>query len=156
MTMAAKKKKDVVDLTDDSLIEETAEETAEAPAAPAEKPEEAPATSATPVGAVPTVAPETEAWTEPATEESLEGRMKKILWARMGEGGNPTLVQFEQRSGRPCTVLMEMDEGAVREAWDLWCSERGRNQEAFVTTVLGLSDAWPARIMKPCSFVNLG
>lgn len=151
MTMATKKKKDVVDLTDDSLIDEApAEETAEAPA---EKPEEAPAT---PVEAVPTVAPATEAWTEPATEESLEGRMKKILWARMGEGGNPTLVQFEQRSGRPCTVLMEMDEGAVREAWEVWCSERGRNQEAFVTTVLGLSDAWPARIMKPCSFVNLG
>lgn len=151
MTMATKKKKDVVDLTDDSLIDEApVEETAEAPA---EKPEEAPAT---PVEAVPTVAPATEEWTEPATEESLEGRMKKILWARMGEGGNPTLVQFEQRSGRPCTVLMEMDEGAVREAWEVWCSERGRNQEAFVTTVLGLSDAWPARIMKPCSFVNLG
>lgn len=151
MTMAAKKKKDVVDLTDDSLIEETVEEVPETPATAEEKPSEETAPAE-----VPTVAPETEAWTEPATEESLEGRMKKILWARMGEGGNPTLVQFEQRSGRPCTVLMEMDEGAVREAWDLWCSERGRNQEAFVTTVLGLSDAWPARIMKPCSFVNLG
>lgn len=151
MTMAAKKKKDIVDLTDDSLIEETAEEVPETPATAEEKPSEETAPAE-----VPTVAPETEAWTEPATEESLEGRMKKILWARMGEGGNPTLVQFEQRSGRPCTVLMEMDEGAVREAWDLWCSERGRNQEAFVTTVLGLSDAWPARIMKPCSFVNLG
>lgn len=151
MTMAAKKKKDIVDLTDDSLIEETAEEAPETPATAEEKPSEETASAE-----VPTVAPETEAWTEPATEESLEGRMKKILWARMGEGGNPTLVQFEQRSGRPCTVLMEMDEGAVREAWDLWCSERGRNQEAFVTTVLGLSDAWPARIMKPCSFVNLG
>lgn len=151
MTMAAKKKKDVVDLTDDSLIEETVEEVPETPATAEEKPSEETAPAE-----VPTVAPETEAWTEPATEESLEGRMKKILWARMGEGGNPTLVQFEQRSGRPCTVLMEMDEGAVREAWDLWCSERGRNQEAFVTTVLGLSDVWPARIMKPCSFVNLG
>lgn len=151
MTMAAKKKKDIVDLTDDSLIEETAEEVPETPATAEEKPSEETAPAE-----VPTVAPETEAWTEPATEESLEGRMKKILWARMGEGGNPTLVQFEQRSGRPCTVLMEMDEGAVREAWDLWCSERGRNQEAFVTTVLGLCDAWPARIMKPCSFVNLG
>lgn len=151
MTMAAKKKKDIVDLTDDSLIEETVEEVPETPATAEEKPSEETAPAE-----VPTVAPETEAWTEPATEESLEGRMKKILWARMGEGGNPTLVQFEQRSGRPCTVLMEMDEGAVREAWDLWCSERGRNQEAFVTTVLGLSDAWPARIMKPCSFVNLG
>lgn len=147
MTMAAKKKKDIVDLTDDSLIEETAEEAPATAEEPAE--ETAPAE-------VPTVAPEAEAWTEPATEESLEGKMKKILWARMGEGGNPTLVQFEQRSGRPCTVLMEMDEGAVREAWEVWCSERGRNQEAFVTTVLGLSDAWPARIMKPCSFVNLG
>ena len=151
MTMAAKKKKDVVDLTDDSLIEETAEEAPETPATAEEKPSEETAPAE-----VPTVAPETEEWTEPATEESLEGRMKKILWARMGEGGNPTLVQFEQRSGRPCTVLMEMDEGAVREAWEVWCSERGRNQEAFVTTVLGLSDAWPARIMKPCSFVNLG
>lgn len=151
MTMATKKKKDVVDLTDDSLIEETAEEVPETPATAEEKPSEETAPAE-----VPTVAPETEEWTEPATEESLEGRMKKILWARMGEGGNPTLVQFEQRSGRPCTVLMEMDEGAVREAWEVWCSERGRNQEAFVTTVLGLSDAWPARIMKPCSFVNLG
>lgn len=151
MTMAAKKKKDVVDLTDDSLIEETVEEVPETPATAEEKPSEETAPAE-----VPTVAPETEAWTGPATEESLEGRMKKILWARMGEGGNPTLVQFEQRSGRPCTVLMEMDEGAVREAWEVWCSERGRNQEAFVTTVLGLSDAWPARIMKPCSFVNLG
>lgn len=103
-----------------------------------------------------------EAPVEESAEAPVEAPVKRPVTERLlealsetEEGCPPALVQFEQRSGRPCTVLVENGEKAVRRAWGVWTEECGRNQEEFVMAVLDATDAWPARIMRPCTFVRL-
>ncbi len=83
-------------------------------------------------------------------EERLKARIAK------SEAGTPTLIQFEQRSGRPCSVLVELDIRTVREAWTEWCDENGKsNPEGFVMALHDAMDAFPVRIMRPCVAYNL-
>lgn len=85
-----------------------------------------------------------------SVEERLKARIAK------SEAGTPTLLQFEQRSGRPCSVLVELDVRTVREAWQEWCSENGRtNPEGFVMALHDAMDAFPVRIMRPCVAYDL-
>ena len=92
---------------------------------------------------------------EPAPERSMRDRLVEAVGAPSPDCV-PTLIQFEQRSGRPCTVLVEADEAAVRRAWAVWSAENGTGQETFVMALLDAMDAWPARIMRPCTLVRLG
>ena len=92
---------------------------------------------------------------EPEPERSMRDRLVEAVGAPSPDCV-PTLIQFEQRSGRPCTVLVEADEAAVRRAWAVWSAENGTGQETFVMALLDAMDAWPARIMRPCTLVRLG
>lgn len=131
-------------------METPVEEIEEMPASPVQ---EAPVENAeTPVETAPVE--EAPAEETPVEKAPLTERLREVL-TRADEGCPPALVQFEQRSGRPCTVLVESGERAVREAWRMWSEECGRNQEEFVMAVLDAMDAWPARIMRPCTFVRL-
>lgn len=91
----------------------------------------------------------------PEPERSMRDRLVEAVGAPSPDCV-PTLIQFEQRSGRPCTVLVEADEAAVRRAWAVWSAENGTGQETFVMALLDAMDAWPARIMRPCTLVRLG
>ena len=130
---------DEVEAETEETVEETPvlNQTLEAPAEPQE--------TVLPIESIPApsedVAP---------VEERLKARIAK------SEAGTPTLLQFEQRSGRPCSVLVELDVRTVREAWQEWCAENGRtNQEGFVMALHDAMDSFPVRIMRPCVAYDL-
>lgn len=122
--------------------------------APEPEPEKTEPETAEPVPMAEAPEPET-AEPAPEPERSMRDRLVEAVGAPSPDCV-PTLIQFEQRSGRPCTVLVEADEAAVRRAWAVWSAENGTGQETFVMALLDAMDAWPARIMRPCTLVRLG
>lgn len=109
--------------------------------APVETPAETPAVKEEPVG----------------EEPSMRDRLVALLGPSMDDSEvPPTLIQFKPRNGRPASVLIDADAGAVEKAWAMWSEECGSStQEAFIMALLDASDAWPAHIMRPCMFLEL-
>lgn len=94
----------------------------------------------------------------PAEEAPAEETDREMLARILGpydEREPPSLVRFEQRSGRPCEVFMDASASAVSAAWAAWVERHGRDAEGFAMAVLDARDAWPARIMRPCTSVRL-
>lgn len=130
---------DEVEAEAEETVEETPvlNQTAEAPAEPQEAVQSSESAPAPSEDVVP-------------VEERLRARIAK------SEAGTPTLLQFEQRSGRPCSVLVELDVRTVKEAWQEWCAENGRtNQEGFIMALHDAMDSFPVRIMRPCVAYDL-
>lgn len=92
---------------------------------------------------------------EPAPAEETDREMLVRLLGPYDEREPPSLVRFEQRSGRPCEVFMDASASAVSAAWAAWVERHGRDAEGFAMAVLDARDAWPARIMRPCTSVRL-
>ncbi len=151
-----KKRPGVIDLETGKPLDEVEEVAEEMPTlnqidAVSEKPAE---TVAEPVQA--SAEPVGEVAREPAKEAAapIGDRLKAVVAKSVA--GTPTLLQFDKRDGKPCSVLVELDISSVKEAWRLWCAENGAsNREAFVVALHDAMDAYPVRIMRPCAFYDM-